>query len=44
MMFSHPEIGPQPVPHTVADMIRGYSEHITEHVTEIGKIRALHDI
>lgn len=44
LMFTHPESGPQPVRHTVGDMIRGYAEHITEHVAEIGKIRALHGV
>lgn len=44
LMFTHPETGPDPVRHTVGTMIRGYAEHITEHVAEIGKIRALHSV
>jgi hypothetical protein len=29
---------------TLDEMLRGYSEHITEHVAEIHRIRALHGI
>jgi hypothetical protein len=42
--YSHPEIGWEPVAFTVGEMVRGYSEHVTEHATEIGKIRSLHGI
>jgi hypothetical protein len=40
--YSHPEEGWEPTPRTVAEMIRAYTEHIHEHIAEIGRIRRLH--
>lgn len=42
--YSHPDEGWEPVQLTVDEMVRGYSEHIDEHIAEIGKIRALHGV
>jgi hypothetical protein len=42
--YSHPEEGWEPTPRTVAEMIRGYTEHIYEHIAEIAQIRASHGV
>lgn len=42
--YAHPEEGWEPVELTVDEMVQGYTEHIHEHIAEIGKIRALHGI
>ncbi len=42
--YSHQETGWEPVQFSVNEMLQGYSEHITEHVAEIGKIRAQHGV
>jgi hypothetical protein len=42
--YAHAEEGWEPSPFTVGEMVQGYSEHITEHVAEIGAIRAQHGI
>lgn len=42
--YSNPEIGWEPTQFTVDEMVRGYTEHIYEHIAEIGKIRRLHGV
>ncbi len=42
--YTHPEMGWEPVQFSVHEMVQGYTEHIHEHIAEIGKIRALHGI
>lgn len=42
--YAHPEEGWAPVQYTVDEMLRGYTEHIHEHIAEIGKTRQLHEI
>lgn len=42
--YSHPDEGWEPRQFTVNEMVRGYTEHIHEHIAEIGTIRALHGI
>jgi hypothetical protein len=42
--YVHPEEGWDPAPFTVNEMLKGYTEHIHEHIAEIGKIRSQHSI
>jgi hypothetical protein len=42
--YSDPDKGWEPVQFTIDEMVRGYSEHIYEHIAEIGRIRALHGL
>jgi hypothetical protein len=44
IMVSGGEIGSEPLRRTVDELVQGYSAHITEHIAEIGKIRALRGI
>jgi len=42
--YSHPDEGWESAQFTVDEMVRGYTEHIHEHIVEIGKIRQLHSV
>jgi hypothetical protein len=44
LSYAHPEEGFPPTPRTVDEMLQGFTEHIHEHRTEIGKIRRLHGV
>jgi hypothetical protein len=44
IMISDGEIGPESLRRTVDELVQRYAEHITEHVAEIGRIRALHGV
>lgn len=44
VIITVPAISPEPMPRTVNEWLQIYTEHIDEHIAEIGKIRALHGI